>query len=99
MLGLVLLALTQGPLTLDEALRQAKLARGRPVAAAAGVAEARSLRRLAGDIPHPNLSYERTGDTPHQHLIFDESFAWLLTRGPDRHRGELQDPADQRNDP
>jgi cobalt-zinc-cadmium efflux system outer membrane protein len=85
-LALLLVAAVQGPapLTLDEALRQARLTRGRVLSAAAGVAEARALRRLAGDVPHPNVTYERTGDTPHQHLFVDESFSWLLTRGPDR---------------
>jgi len=74
----------QGSLTLEAALLQARLGRGRPTAAAAGVAEARAQRFLAGDIPHPTLSFERTGDTPHKHLLVDESFSWLLTRGPDR---------------
>jgi outer membrane protein TolC len=73
-----------GALTLDAALRQARLGRGRPSAAAAGVAEARGQLREAGEIPHASLSFERTGDTPHKHLTVDESFSWLLTRGPDR---------------
>jgi len=73
-----------GVLTLEAALRQARLGRGRPAAAAAGVAEARGQLREAGEIPHANLSFERTGDTPHKHLLVDESFSWLLTRGPDR---------------
>ncbi|HEV8149963.1 MAG TPA: TolC family protein [Gemmatimonadales bacterium] len=87
-LALLLVAAVQvpssAPLTLDQALRQARVARGRPTIAAAGVAQARAERRFAGDIPHPTVSYEKTGDTPHQHLFVDESFSWLLTRGPDR---------------
>lgn len=71
-------------LTLDDALRRARQARGRPASAAAGVAEARAERRLAGRVPNPDLSYERTGDAPRQHLFVDQSFSWLLTRGADR---------------
>src|SRR5262245_13768230 len=71
-------------LTLEEALLSARSARGRPVAAAAGVAEARAQRRLAGQVPNPTLSYEHTGDTPRQHLFVEQPFSWLLTRGPDR---------------
>ncbi len=79
---LAALLVQQGPpLTLDEALRQARLARGRPASAAAGVAQARAERRLAGQIPNPSVSYQRTQDTPRQHLLFDQSFSWLLTRG------------------
>lgn len=88
----VLLAATllqrPGPaLSLDDALRQARLARGRPASAAAGVAQARAERSLAGRIPNPGLSYEHTGDTPRQHLFIDQSFAWLLTRGADKAAG------------
>ena len=79
-----LLAQQAPSLTLDDALRQARQARGRPASAAAGVAEARAGRRLAGQVPNPGVSYERTGDTPRQHFFVDQSFAWLLTRGADR---------------
>ncbi|HTL06138.1 MAG TPA: TolC family protein [Gemmatimonadales bacterium] len=80
-----LLLAQQAPgLTLQEALRQARETRGRPAAAAAGVAEARAERRFAGRIPNPGVSYERTGDTPRQHLLVDQDLSWLLTRGPDR---------------
>lgn len=80
----VLLASQAPSLTLDDAQRMARQARGRPASAAAGVAEARAERRLAGRVPNPDVSYERTGDTPRQHLFVDQSFAWLLTRGADR---------------
>lgn len=80
----VLLASQAPSLTLDDALRMARQARGRPASAAAGVAEARAERRLAGRVPNPDVSYERTGDTPRQHLFVDQSFSWLLTRGADR---------------
>jgi outer membrane protein, heavy metal efflux system len=87
-LALLVVAATQGPapaaLTLDEAVRQARLARGRPAAAAAGVAEARAQRSLAGRVPNPDVTYEHTGDAPRQHLFVDQSFSWLLTRGADR---------------
>src|SRR5689334_25058312 len=90
-LGWVIVAALQNPgqtgpgvLTLEAALRQARLGRGRPAAAAAGVAEARGQLHEAGEIPHANLSFERTGDTRHKHLLVDESFSWLLTRRPDR---------------
>src|ERR1044071_4793496 len=90
MLGWLVIAALQGsgsaanPLTLEDALRRARLTRGRVQSAAAGVAEARGLRREAGEIPHANLSFERTGDTPHKHLIVDDPFSWLLPRGPAR---------------
>jgi cobalt-zinc-cadmium efflux system outer membrane protein len=71
-------------LTLDDAVRQALSARGRPRTAAAAVAEARAQRRLAGQIPNPNASYDHSQDPPRNHLLFDQSFSWLLTRGSDR---------------
>ena len=84
----LLLVAVQGPapdsLSLDEALHQARLARGRPLSAAAGVAEARALRSLAGRVPNPDLTYEHTGDAPRQHLFVDQSLSWLLTRRADR---------------
>lgn len=85
LLAAVLLQGTPPPaLTLDSAIRRALQVRGRAAEAAAGVAEARAERRLAGQIPNPNLSFERTADTPHQHLLFDQSLSWLATRGADR---------------
>lgn len=84
LMPLLALLLGQQPspaLTLDDALRQALSARGRPATAAAVVAEARAQRRLAGQLPNPNASYTRTQDPPRQHLLFDQSFSWLLTRG------------------
>jgi len=82
---LAALLLQQAPtVTLEDALRQARQARGRPASAAAGVAEARAERRLAGQLPNPGVTYERTGDSPRQHLFVDQSFSWLLTRGADR---------------
>lgn len=87
-IALLMAVAVQGPaptsLTLDDALRQARLARGRPVAAAAGVAEARAQRSLAGRVPNPDVTYEHTGDTPRQHFFVDQSLSWLLTRGADR---------------
>lgn len=72
----------QGALTLDEAIRQALAIRGG--AAIAIVAEARAGRRLAGQVPNPAASYQRTGDAPRQHFTVDQSLEWLLTRGSDR---------------
>jgi len=83
---LLLQAPTAQTLTLDDAIRQALAARGRPRSAAAQVAGARAERRLAGQIPNPTASYEHTGDTPHQHLIVDQPLEWLATRGAERGR-------------
>ncbi|HEV8600832.1 MAG TPA: TolC family protein [Gemmatimonadales bacterium] len=89
-LALLMVVAVQGParpptpLTLEDALRQARLARGRPGAAAAGVAEARAQRSLAGRVPNPDVSYEHTGDPPRQHFFVAQSLSWLLTRGADR---------------
>src|SRR5262245_13530854 len=87
LVGLLAAVLVQGPsglVTLDDAVRRALANRGRPAAAAAAVAEARGERRLAGQIPNPTLTYEHTQDPPRQHLFFDQSLAWLVTRGADR---------------
>ena len=81
-------AAAQGPgpvtLTLDDALERARAGRGRAAQAAAGVAEARAGERLAGQVPNPLVSFEHTGDTPHQHLLFEQPLAWLATRGAER---------------
>ena len=71
-------------LTLAQALSQARTARGQVMTATARVAAARAGFRQAGTIPNPNGNYEYTEDTPRQHLTFDQSFDWLLTRGPAR---------------
>lgn len=79
---LAALLLQQGPaLTLEEAVQRALHARGRPATIAAGVAEARAQRRLVGQVPNPAVSYTRTQDVPRQHLLVDQSFSWLLSRG------------------
>ena len=87
---LLALLLMQAPaaqtLTLDDAIRQALASRGRPGSAAAQVAGARAERRLAGRVPNPTVSYEHTGDTPHQHLLVDQPLDWLATRGANRGR-------------
>jgi outer membrane protein, heavy metal efflux system len=82
----LLLAQAQVPDSLDlaAALNQARLARGQVFVAQARVAAARAGFRQAGTIPNPTGTYEYTGDTPRQHLTFDQSFDWLLTRGPSR---------------
>ncbi len=72
------------PLTLEAAVRRGVAARGRVAEAAAGVREARAGRGLAGQIPNPLMSFQHTGDIPHQHLVFDQPLAWLATRGADR---------------
>jgi outer membrane protein, heavy metal efflux system len=85
--SLMALGLLQGTppaLTLDAAIRRARETRGRAAEASADVAEARAERRIAGQIPNPSLSFERTADLPHQHLLFDQSLSWLATRGADR---------------
>jgi cobalt-zinc-cadmium efflux system outer membrane protein len=87
LLPLLAVTLLQGnppALTLDSAIHRALRVRGRVGEAAAGVAEARATRRVAGQIPNPSLSFERTADVPHQHLLFDQSLSWLATRGADR---------------
>ncbi|HEY7029192.1 MAG TPA: TolC family protein [Gemmatimonadales bacterium] len=71
-------------LTLAQALSQARSARGQVMTATARVAAARAGFRQAGTIPNPTGNYEYTEDTPRQHLTFDQSFDWLLTRGPSR---------------
>ena len=71
-------------LTLAEALSQARTARGQVMTATARVAAARAGFRQAGTIPNPTGNYEYTEDPPRQHLTFDQSFDWLLTRGPSR---------------
>src|SRR5262245_16185950 len=93
-LGWVIVAALQGPaqagqgtLTLETALQQARVARGRVQSAAAGVAEARAQRRVQTLIPNPSVSFEHTGDTPHQHLLVDQDLSWLLTRGPNNAAG------------
>ena len=83
-LFLIALQAPGNSLTLEEAVETARVARGRPGIAAAGVAEARGQRRLAGLVPNPTLSYEHTGDPPRQHLFVEQPFSWLLTRSPDR---------------
>lgn len=83
---LVMQAPAAQTLTLDDAIRQARIARGRPQSAAAQVAGARAERRLAGQVPNPTASYEHTGDTPHQHLLVDQPLSWLATRGAERGR-------------
>ena len=70
--------------SLDEAIRRGMAARGRITEAAAAVAEARAGRRFASQIPNPVISYQHTGDTPRQHVSFDQPFSWLVTRGADR---------------
>ncbi len=84
LLAVVLVQGTPPAITLDSAIRRAVQVRGRAAEAAAGVAEARAERRVAGQIPNPILSFERTADVPHQHLLFDQSLSWLATRGADR---------------
>ena len=71
-------------LTLAQALTQARSARGQVMTATARVAAARAGFRQAGTISNPTGNYEYTEDTPRQHLTFDQSFDWLLTRGPSR---------------
>ncbi len=72
------------PLSLSAALRHGVAARGRIGEARAGLAEARASFGLAGRAPNPILSYTYTGDSPRQHLLFDQPLAWLTTRGLDR---------------
>jgi outer membrane protein TolC len=71
-------------LTLAEALSQARTARGQVMTATARVAAARAGFRQAGTIPNPTGNYEYSEDPPRQHVIFGQSFDWLLTRGPSR---------------
>lgn len=88
LIALFVTALWQGhppiELALDEAIRRGMTERGRTAEARALVAEARAGRRLAGQIPNPSFSYQHTGDTPRQHISFDQPFSWLVTRGADR---------------
>lgn len=88
MVAVLAVLLAQGPvpspLSLDSAIRRGIAARGRVAEARAGVAEARAGQRLAGRIPNPSLSYQRTADPPRQHLLFDQPLSWLATRGSSR---------------
>ncbi len=72
------------PLTLSAAIRHGVAARGRVGEARAGLAEARAGRRFAGQVPNPTVSYQHTADPPRQHLLFDQPFSWLATRGSAR---------------
>jgi outer membrane protein, heavy metal efflux system len=86
MILLLVLAL-QGPadsLSLDQALQRARAERGSVAAAGAGVAEAREALRTAGAVPNPTVSYSHSVAVPTNHLLVDQSFDWLLRRGPDR---------------
>src|SRR5664279_1374062 len=72
------------PLTLSAAIRHGIASRGRIGETRAGLAEARAGLGVAGQIGNPTLSYDYTGDSPRQHLLFDQPLAWLATRGLDR---------------
>ena len=88
-LGLALFQV-QAPdsLSLSDALRQSRAQRGQVATARARMAAARAGIRQAGTIPNPVGSYEYTEDTPRQHATLDQSFDWLLTRGPAREAGQ-----------
>jgi cobalt-zinc-cadmium efflux system outer membrane protein len=81
------LSLQQGAidtLTIAEALELARSHHPAVRVAGANVARARAGLRVAGTIPNPVGGYSYTEDTPRQHLSFEQSFDWLLTRGQDR---------------
>lgn len=83
-LSLSLQQLSGDSLSLDQALRMARTERPAVRAVAADVARARAAVRVAGTVPNPIGGYSYTEDTPRQHLSLDQSFEWLLTRGPSR---------------
>ncbi len=88
MIAVAIVLLLQGQpadtLTLEAALARAHAHRGQVAAAIAGVNVARAGVGAAGQIPNPTVSYTRTQDLPRQHLVVDQSFEWLLVRGPER---------------
>ena len=71
-------------ITLAGALEQARSGRAQTAIASARVTEARASVRTAGAIPNPGVSYTYSDAVPTNHLIFDQSFDWLLRRGNDR---------------
>jgi cobalt-zinc-cadmium efflux system outer membrane protein len=88
MICLLAFALVQAPsppgLGLSEAWQSALQRRGLARSASAAIAGADAGVRLAGQVPNPGLSVSHTGSTPRGHLLVDQPFSWLLTRGPDR---------------
>lgn len=92
MIVLVALALSlqhslQDSVSLEQALALARSRRATVRVAAADVARARAGARVAGTIPNPVGGYSYTEDLPRQHVSLDQSFEWLLTRGPARAAG------------
>lgn len=71
-------------ITLAAALAQARAGRAQAVIAAARLSEARATVRTAGALTNPSVSYTYSDAVPTNHLLFDQSFDWLLRRGSDR---------------
>jgi cobalt-zinc-cadmium efflux system outer membrane protein len=87
MMVLLLALAVQQPgdsLTLAAALANARAHRPLTVATAADVAEAGGALRSAGAMPNPSVSYSHSESYPVNHLTVEQSFDWLLTRGPSR---------------
>lgn len=74
----------QDTLTLADALVRAHARRSAVAATAADLAAARAGIRVAGTVPNPIVSYTRTQDLPRQHVLVDQSFDWVLSRGAER---------------
>lgn len=83
-LTVILQQVAPDTLTLRQALELAGTRRPVVQMVAANVARARAGVRVAGGVPNPIAGYSYTEDTPRQHLSLEQSFEWLLTRGPDR---------------
>jgi outer membrane protein, heavy metal efflux system len=75
-------------LRLEQALELARTRRAAVRVAAADAARARASLRVAGTVPNPIGGYSYTEDLPRQHVSLEQSFDWLLTRGPDRAAGQ-----------
>jgi cobalt-zinc-cadmium efflux system outer membrane protein len=71
-------------LTLQSALRLGLERRATISAASARVTQARGALQQAGALPNPTARWSYTEDTPRQHATAEQSFDWLLVRGPAR---------------
>jgi cobalt-zinc-cadmium efflux system outer membrane protein len=71
-------------LTLQSAIRLGLERRATITAASARVSQARGALQQAGALPNPTARWSYTEDSPRQHATAEQSFDWLLVRGPAR---------------
>jgi cobalt-zinc-cadmium efflux system outer membrane protein len=84
LLAVLQTAQTPDTLTLQSAIERGLARRAAITAASARVTQARGALGQAGALPNPTARWSYSEDAPRQHATAEQSFEWLLARGPAR---------------